>query len=185
MTTKSLAAGADPPYHFGFISHTNLAQFDSHFEHAGQILDQFPKIHPAVCCKVKNDLAVVEGVFHIDELHDQLVLFDLLQTKLHGLLLFSDVIAVLLDVLFFCDPHHLLQGIGHFLGLDFLGTHGHLTEFHSSGSFHHNKIIFFYFQAVGVEIVDLSGFFKSDTDYDCHDWFLPAPWRYLKPVADA
>ena len=42
------SADAQATYHFGFVPDTNLPQLNPGSENAGQILDQFPEVHPVV-----------------------------------------------------------------------------------------------------------------------------------------
>ena len=72
------AADADAAEHLRLITHTNLAQLDAVAEHGGQILDQLTEIHAPVGREEKHGLVALEAALHIDELHVQAVLGDLL-----------------------------------------------------------------------------------------------------------
>ena len=63
---EGLAADAEAADHLALVAHADLAQLDAGVEDAGQILDQFAEVHPAVGGEVEHDLGAVQRVlgFH-------------------------------------------------------------------------------------------------------------------------
>ena len=61
-------------------------------EDAGQVLDQFPEVHPLVGGEVEQDLAAVKGALGADQLHIQAMGLDFLDADRLSLGLFGPVV---------------------------------------------------------------------------------------------
>ena len=162
------AAGPQASQHFGLVPHADLPKFDAHFEHARQILHQFPEIHPAVGGEIEDNLAVIEGVFHAHQLHIQLMLGDFLLTDAEGVLFPLGVIGRPALVLFRCQAQHLLQGGDDLLVGNFPGAGDHFAEFHAPGGFHHHVAARPGPDIAGIKIINLARLLKADADDHCH-----------------
>ena len=78
------SADAQTAQHLGLVPDADLAQLDAGVENAGQIPHQRPEIDPTFGGEEEQDLAAVEVVLHLDQLHVQPMLLDFLLADLVG-----------------------------------------------------------------------------------------------------
>ena len=169
MAAESPAADADSPEQLGLVPHTDLAQLNPHPEHRSQILDQLTEVDPAVRREVEEYLAAVKGVFHIHQLHLQLMFPDLLLTDLKCFLLFDLVFPDQIEIRRLRDTDHGLQRLNDGFLLHFIIREHDHTHFNAAGGFYD------YTHAAGQNIftriksIDLSGITES---YSYHVYHL-------------
>ena len=161
-------AGGDTAHHFGFIPDADLAQFNTGTENANQVFDQLTEVHTAIGGKTENDFPAVKGVFHINELHIQIIVPDFFQTDLKGLFLFDFIFFIGFFIGFRGLADDIFQRLDHFLVTDLPGCDDNGAVFHSPGRFHNHMVVEFQIQSAGAEIIDFSGLFKSYTNYSFH-----------------
>ena len=168
MTAQRPTAGAVASQKLGLVSYPHLSKFDSGTENRRQILYQCTEIHSAVRGKVKQCLSPVKGIFHIDQLHFQPMLLNLLPANLKRFSFLFMIYFVLLPILLcglsenFLKRHHNL-----FLRKLLIG-HQNFPVFHASGGFHHGKLSPCKAYALGGEIIHLSRGAKLYSNYLCH-----------------
>ena len=63
------AACSDAAENGRFVAHTDLPQFDAHFQKAGKIAEEFAEVDSSVCGELEDDESLVEGVMRLDEFH--------------------------------------------------------------------------------------------------------------------
>ena len=102
MAAQRAAADTDTSENLRLISHTDLTQLNTCFEDRRQILYQFTKVDSSVCGKIKENLVVVKGIFHIDQLHLQLMRTDFLDTDLICFFLFF-TITLFFGIILLCS----------------------------------------------------------------------------------
>ena len=165
---EGASADAQSSQHFGFVPHADLPQLDAGAEHPGQLLDQLAEIHPAVGGKVEQDLTAVKGVLHLHQLHFQLAQGNLFLRDAERLLLLFAVFLHPAQVLRRGGPGHLFQRLYHLFGVDLTVGDGDGAAFGAAGGLHHHRLSHAVAAAVGVKIIDLADFLKSDADNFCH-----------------
>ena len=162
------AAGRDAAEQFGFVSHADLPQFDAAAEGAGKVFDQFAEIDAAFGRKIEDHLAAVEGEFAVDQLHVQLVLFDLFLRGLHGLRLALGVAPDLLAVAVGGDAQDGPQGLGDLGVFNLARDKGDARELDALARLHDDlHPLFVCFVFVGREPVHFSALFECYA-YDFH-----------------
>lgn len=107
---ERFAADAETAEHFCLVAYADLAQFDAGAERRGEVLDKFAEIDPAVGGEKEDDLAAVEIVVDLDQLHLEFVVQDFLFADFEGVVLSFAVGRVLFGVGFGGDAHNLLGG---------------------------------------------------------------------------
>ena len=166
------AANAQPPQELCLVPDANLPQLDAGAEHACQILHQFPEIHPVFRRKVKQQLAVVEGAFHLHQLHIQLPEPDLFLADPEGVLFLFLVLCHHCQILRRGKPDDLLEGSRDLLLRDFLVGKGNLAAFHAPGGFHDGRIPHLRLNAVGCKVIDLAHGLEAYSYDLCHVFIL-------------
>ena len=78
MAAQRPSTDTDSTYDLGFVPDTYLTQLDPGLKYRRQILYQLAEINPSICGKIKQNLVIIEGILHNDQLHFQIVLADLL-----------------------------------------------------------------------------------------------------------
>ncbi len=78
VAANRLATVAIVGEQLGFITHTNLPHFDTGLELGGQAANKFAKVYPAFGQIVDDDALTAKDVLDIDQLHFQLMLFNML-----------------------------------------------------------------------------------------------------------
>ena len=172
---EHLPADADAAQHFALVPHTDLAQFNAGVEHPGQVLHQLAEVNAAVGDEVEQDLAPVQGVLHVHQLHFQLVACNALLTDLEGALFVLPVLA---------HPAHIHR-VGH-AGNAFQLLHHravghlphalhHLGALGAAGGLHDNVVAGFDVHTGGVKIIGLAALFKADRDDFFHGMVFLSP----------
>ena len=105
MAAKRSSADTDTSQNLCLIPDTDLAKFDSGTENSCQILYQLTEINSSVCCKIKQYFIIIKSIFHINELHFQLVFADLFQTDFKSFFFFLFILLCLSGILLRCHPH--------------------------------------------------------------------------------
>ena len=140
-------------------------------EDAGQILDQFPEVHPPVSGEVEHDLGAVQRVLGLHQLHLQPVAGDALLTGVVGALFVLAVLAHPADI-------HAVGHAGD--GLQRLGYGGicqlqhalhHLAALHAAGSLHNNVFPGVDDSITGIKIIAFAVFLETDRN----DFFHSVP----------
>ena len=161
-------ADAQTAQHFRLVPHADLPQLDAGTEHPGQLLYQLAEIYPPIGGKVEEDLAAVEGVFHLHQLHFQLAQGYFLLRYAESLLLFLVVFLHPAQILLRGGTGHLFQGLYH-TGLVHLPVgDSHRAAFGTAGGFHNHGLPHAVAAAIGVKVINFSDFLKSDADDLCH-----------------
>ncbi len=90
-----------------------MSQFHSCSQSADEVLEQFAEIHPAIGGKVENDLAAVVKVFHIHQIHCQIMSRNPLHAVALGILLEFEIFKMLLNFFLQCQMIYLfdLRGV--------------------------------------------------------------------------
>ena len=166
------AAGAESAQHLRLVAHADLAQLDAHFEHRGQILHQLAEVHAAVGCEIEDDLGVVEGVLHADQLHLQLVPGHLFLADAEGLLFAAGVVLRAANVLLRGDAHDLFQRRDDLLVADRARAGDDLAEFHAARRLDDHAVARLRPDLVGVEIINLARLFEANANNRCHKGFV-------------
>ena len=168
------AADAQASQHFRLVPDAHLTQLNPGAEDAGQVLDQGPEVHPALSGEEEEDLAAVKAVLHLNELHLQLVLGNLLLTDLEGPGLLLFVFLLLAEIGLRGNAEHRAEGGDELHLVDHgvaLGADGALQ---TVGGLQNDVLPLRHLQAVGVEKVFFSAAFKADADDFGHvvssDW---------------
>ena len=78
-------------------------------ENSCQILYQIAEIYPSVRCKVKHDLALIEGILCFDQFHFETVLSNLLLADSECLFFFFPVLVVPYFISRCCDSYDLIH----------------------------------------------------------------------------
>ena len=136
VAAKTASAATDTAQHFGLIAHADLSELDAHFEYTCQILDQFAEVYTSVCCKVKDDLALIEGVFHIDQLHHKSMLIDFFLAERHRLFLLLDIFLMLSVILLAGHSDNSFERRNDIVLVDCRCFHRHRPEFHTARGLH-------------------------------------------------
>ena len=165
LAAEGLATDTQAAQHFRLVAHANLAQLDAGVEHAGQIFDQFAKIHPSVGSEEKDDLVALKTALHVHQLHFQLVGRDLLLAHNHG---FFFPLAVFLRralVLFAGNAAHRAQGLDHCVILHrVVGAHTG-ADFGALSRFHHHLLALRHRQALRIKKIGFAAAAEADADY--------------------
>src|SRR5699024_3287947 len=168
MAAEGTAADTDASQDFGLIPDADLAQFNPGLEDRGQILYQFPEVHPPVRGNIEQDFVVVKGVFRVDELHVQIVGGDLLLTDLKSLLLFPSIALLPGIVLGGGNADHFFQRLHDPAVLHLPGAQNYTAVLHASGCLYDYVISRFDVQRFRTEVVDLPHVAKSHSDNCSH-----------------
>ena len=67
-----------PPTILVSVPDAYLTKLDPGLKYRCQILYQLTEINPSICGKIKQNLVIIEGILHIDQLHFQIGLAYLL-----------------------------------------------------------------------------------------------------------
>ena len=162
-----------------FVAHADLAQLDAGSDNGCQILEQRAEVDSAVGGKIEYYLAVVKGVFHVDELHHQLVLGDFFLTDF-ARLLFLD--AVFLDALQIClgsNAHQRFERMIQLAVRDLLVGHRDLAAFQTARGFDDHAVARSELVVERVKVVDLAYLLEPDSDYLCHNILLYSPHSHV------
>ena len=101
MTAQRPAAYSHASHDLCLIPDSYLTQLDSGLEDCRKIFHQISEVDPSVGCEIEQNLVVVKGILHIDELHLQIMFFNLFQTDLKGLFFFF-LVGGFHCLVFFC-----------------------------------------------------------------------------------
>ena len=146
-------ARADSAEHLRLVAHADLAQLNAGLENTRQTLDQHAEIHAAVGGEIENDFGSVERIFHVHQLHFQLVLgnavdgdvkrlfFRLLVSLLHGQILLGGDAENRLER----QNQALIRHIHH-------AAHA-FAQLHAPRRLRHNAHAVVQLQPVGVKVV--------------------------------
>ena len=168
-TAKRPPAHAQTAQHLGLVSHADLAQLNTGMESGGQILNQLSKVHTAVRGKIKQDLGPVKGVFHLGQVHIQLVFLDLLQAHLVGALLFFSIFFQNLLVSGSGNTQHRLEGCSDLILRHLFGRILGDAAFHTSGGLYYHQVAFLNLQLLRVKIICFAGVLKPNAYHFCHN----------------
>ena len=78
MAAQRPSTDTDSAYDLGFVPDAYLTKLDPGLKYRRQILYQLTEINPSICGKIKQNLVIIEGILHVDQLHFQIVLAYLL-----------------------------------------------------------------------------------------------------------
>ena len=160
-------AHAQSAEHLRFVTDADLPQLYPCAENGGEILHQFPEIDPDLRGKIEEELAVVEGVFRLDELHVQSMVAYLLLTDGERLRFELLVCLVPFPVRVCGDPYNGAQRRDDFGMGDHLIAGRDKAVFGSPCGFHDHAVAFLHHGIARREIIDLSRVLEADTD-DLH-----------------
>ncbi len=152
---KGLPADAQTSHHLGLVPDADLPQLNAGMEHACQVLDQLPEVHPLVRGEIEEDLAAVKGAFGADQLHIQPMGLDFLDADALGLGLSGPVLRHNALILGACPAQHLPQGRYHILLPDAVNAAGADAVFLPPGRVDDDMVPLGEGDAVRVEEIDL------------------------------
>ena len=160
---ERLTAKPQAAQHLALIAHADLAQLDAGVELRCQILDQLAEIDPVVSGEIKHQLAAVQRVLGIDQLHFQVMGGNALLTDMVRLLHIGAVLAHTAHV----------HGIRHADDrLDLAGEARHLMRgaddlaaFGAAGRCDDHKVALLDLELARVKIVRPAIFFKFNGNY--------------------
>ena len=167
---QKLGAAEGPPadaqtaYHLGLVPDADLPQLDPGAEHAGQIPDKLPEIHPAVGGEEKDDLAAVKAGGYVHQLHFQPMVCDFLFADVKGFALFFAVVVHGAAVSIGGGPQHGAQGLDDGLVRHLMVPLGAGAEFRPLSGLHNDLIAHFHRMPLGVKIIILASAPKADAD---------------------
>ena len=164
MAAKRPSADADAPHNLRLIPHPDLAQLNPRLKHRRQIFHKLPEIDPPVRGKIKQHLIVVKCIFRIDQLHLQLMLFDLLQADLKGFLFLLLIPPLNLLVIFVRHADHGLKRLDDLFLIHLARAQDHLAELNPARRLHNHMIPGFYLHTGRIKIINLPGLPESDSD---------------------
>jgi hypothetical protein len=173
-TAQRAAADAQPSDHFGLIPDPDLAHLDPHFQFLGQVLDQLPKIDPAIGRIEKDALFLVEEVPDRHEFHGQIPGFDSLEAEPVGSLLFFPQPSELSHVLLggpADDPDRPLPPLGGMA--DLAGDINNTGNIAPQVRVHEIDIALPDFLVCLDSAQNLARAFRDKTNYFRHHLFLP------------
>ena len=168
VAAQRTSASADAAHHLGFVTDTNLTQFNTHLKHTCQILYQFTEVYTAVCSKVENNLAVIKGVFHVNQLHNQTMLVDFFLAKLQRPFFLLYVFLMFFIIFRRSDTDDFFQRCHNFTFVHFLNIIGNGTILHAACGFHDDIVAVLYIERIGIKIIYFSCCFKSYTSNFYH-----------------
>ncbi len=168
MTAKRPPADTNTAHDLRLIPDADLPQFNPGLEHTGQILHQFPEINATVRRKIKQNLIVVKGILRINELHIQLMLFDLFKAYAEGILFLYFVICLLLMVSLVGNPDHRLQRLDYLFIFNLRNPGHHGSEFYSSCRLNDHMIAPLYFKIQRIKKINLPRRSESYANYSRH-----------------
>ena len=169
---ERLTAKPQAAQHLALIAHADLAQLDAGVELGRQILDQLAEVHAVVGCEVEHQLAAVQRVLGIDQLHFQVMGGNALLTDMVRLLHIGAVLAHTAHV----------HGIRHADDrLDLAGEARHLMRgaddlaaFGAAGRRDDDKVALLDLELARVKIIRPAILFKFNGYY--FHWFGPFIW---------
>ena len=164
VAAQGPAAAAVAAEDLGLVADAHLAQLDAGAEDACQVLDQLAEVHASVRREIKEYLAVVKGIFGVDELHVQVAAADPLTADPEGLTLFFAVSLLALVVLLRADAQDRLEGLRDRLCIDLHGGADYEAVFHAAGSLHDDMPAAGQLELTRVEIIDFSCRPEADAD---------------------
>ena len=171
MAAEGPAAAAIAAQDLGLVADSHLAQLDAGAEHSCQVLDQLAEIHASVRCEIKKDLAVVKGIFGVDQLHIQAPLQDLFTADPESLP-FPLAVFLLAAVIFLrADPDHRLERRGDILLFHFHGRAHDKAVLQSPGGLHDYVAAPGQLKIARVKIVYFAGSPEADSDDFHHAGF--------------
>ena len=136
-------------------------------ENRCQISYQLAEIHPSVGREKEDYFAVVEGVFHRNQLHFEPVGSNFFIADTEGFLLFFAVFLKMSQILIGGNSQKLFEG-----KLEFLGNFGIFggtdAAFHSLGGLDNYLLSPFDGHSVGIKIIRLTAVFKFNANYFGH-----------------
>ena len=165
MAAQRSSADADTTHDLGLVSHTYLAQLYTGLKYTCKVLYQLSEVNSSVCCEIEQHLIIVKGIFRIDQLHFQVVLFDLFLADLKCFFFFLFVFCLNGTVLIRCHTDHRLKRWYYLCLIYFSVSKNYVTVFNTSGSFYDHMVPNFYLTVCRIKIVDLSGSPKTHSDY--------------------
>ena len=171
MAAECASAASDSAHHLRLISYPDLAKFDSHLKYRSKILNELTEINSSVSGEIEYNLAVVKGIFNIDQLHHKTVFINLFLTKLQCFFFLFDIFKVPLVIIIVGNPYDFFQRRYDFLFAHLRCLHRNRAELHASGRFDDYIITYLQFKIVRVKIVNFSGSFESDS-YNSNHKFL-------------
>ena len=168
LTADGTTARTEAAQHLCLVTHTDLAKLDACFQRVCKVLDQLAEVHPLVCGEVEHDLAAIERVLHVHELHVQLVILDLLQANGERFALFGGILGTKPLVLVGGKADDRLERRDQLAFLHLFYGAGNLTEFQPTCRFHDDAVAILQQKLQRIEIIDSSARFKFYSYYFNH-----------------
>ena len=163
MAAQRTPARSDSSQQLRFVAHADLTQLDAHAEHTRQILDELPEVHAPVRSKVKDDLRMIERIFHIDQLHIESVLVDFLLTKRHRRCALFLIFRMAHPVLFAGSAQDRLQGCNDLFVIHYFFAVGGCSVFDAAGGFYDYIVTGGDLQIARIEVINFSCFPKANS----------------------
>ena len=168
MTAQRPSTDTDSTYDLGFVPDTYLTQLDPGLKYRRQILYQLTEINPSICGKIKQNLVIIEGILHIDQLHLKTVLANFFLADPERLFLFDFIIFFSCLIILICHANHCLQRLYYLAVVHIPASQYNKSKLNSSGGLHNYMFSSLNLQFARRKIIDFSRLTKSDTNYSRH-----------------
>ena len=133
-----------------------------------QILDQIAEIHAVVGGKIEHQLAAVQRVLGIHQLHLQLMGGNALFAQFKGGFLVRTVLAHAAHIHAVRQPDDRLDLPREAAGGNFMCAAHDLAAFHAAGRLHNYFIALIHRKIQRIKIINFPCFLKTNPYYFCH-----------------
>ena len=171
LAAEGSAAYAKTSEHLCLIPHADLTQFDPRAEYARQILHQLAEIHTSFSREVEHDLAVVEGAFHLQQIHIQSARLDFLIAYVKGFFCLDFILIQPRDISVVSFAYNGLDLTVEFAVVYLAALHHNLAAFGTANRLDNHVTADPEVVLIRTEVVNLSAILESNSNYLRH-YFL-------------